>query len=74
MAFGENSREHFVIGLLGCAISIALAMYFRGSWWQAIGWLGLILSVLWCIGPGHGIIIVGGLMADLIRLFRGKRD
>jgi hypothetical protein len=74
MAFGEHAREHFVISLLGCAGSIALATFFRGSWRQAAGWLGLVLSVLWCIGPGHGIIIVGGLLTDLLRLFRGKRD
>jgi hypothetical protein len=74
MAFGEHAREHFVIGLLGCAASIALAMLLRGSWWQVAGWLGLAFSVLWCIGPGHGIIIVGSFLTGLFRLFCGKRD
>jgi len=56
IAFGQDAHVHQLISLPGIVIP-AIALFFVKSLWVVIPlWLLLILSLLWFVGPGHGII------------------
>jgi len=73
MAFGEHAGRHAAIGLLGFVVFIGMIIFASPDTPVSSFtlWIGAVLSILWFVGPGHGIQLTV-LLA--IQVFKSEHD